>query len=81
MKPVVDGLRRAYEGRIDFMVYADLDSRPDASDYARKQGVDGVPTSMLVAADGTELQRWVGSVSEVGLRAAFDAALGSTAAP
>ncbi len=75
MKPVVDRLRRRYEGRIDFMVYADMNTDPDASDYARQQGVEYVPTSVLVSPTGEELERWVGAQPEGTVSAAFDSAL------
>ncbi len=75
MKPVVDGLRSTYRDKIDFMVYANLDGDRAASDFARRQRVTAVPTSMLVAPDGTELRRWVGAVSNEELGTAFERAL------
>lgn len=72
---MVDGLQKAYEGRIDFMVYPDMDRNAAAGDFANEQGVEYVPTSVLVGADGTELDRWVGSQSGPELSAAFEAAL------
>lgn len=75
MKPVVDGLQQSYGERIDFVVYADLERDSRASAFAQAQGVTGVPTSMLVAADGRELRRWQGVASRAELQQAFDAAL------
>ncbi len=75
MKPVVDGLERTHGDRVDFVMHANLDQDGTASDLARARGVTAVPTSMLVAPDGTELKRWVGVVSEAELRNAFEEAL------
>lgn len=75
MKPVVDGLQQQYAGKVDFVVYADLDSDAAAGAFASRQGVSAVPTTMLVAPDGTELRRWVGSQPAEALSAAMDQAL------
>ena len=72
MKPVVDRLQGDYVNRVDFLVYADVNSDAEASEFANRQQVSAIPTMMLVSADGTEIARWVGSQSEVSLRQALD---------
>ena len=74
MKPVVDRLRTAFEGRIDFTVYEDSGASPEISSFASQQGVTFVPTMMIVAADGTEIDRIVGSLPEADLRARLESA-------
>lgn len=75
MKPVVDGLRQRYDGRIEFTVHETLESDPQGNALASERGVRAVPTMMLVSPDGQELQRWVGSRSDDELSRAFDEAL------
>ncbi len=76
MKPVVDRLNGDYAGSVDFLVYADVNSDPEASEFASRQQVNAIPTMMLVSADGTEIARWVGGQSEVSLRQALDGVTG-----
>lgn len=75
MKPVVDGLQAANAGRIDFKVYADINSDDEGEELAVGNGVRAVPTMVLVGADGKELQRWTGVQPAAALQAAFDEAL------
>lgn len=76
MKPVVDGLQQEYADRIAFEVYEDVDADAAGSALASAHGVSAVPTMMLVAPDGTEVERWVGARPADELRRAFDAAAG-----
>lgn len=75
MKPVVDGLQKQYSGRVDFVVYADLNADAEAGAFASRQGVSAVPTTMLVAPDGSELHRWVGAKAPFELQRVIDSAL------
>ncbi len=75
MEPVVDRLAGEYGGRIEFMVYKDVNARADISKYAQRQGVRAVPTMVLVSGSGVELQRFVGGKSEADLRTAFEEVL------
>ena len=72
MKPVVDGLQTSYSDELDFVVYANVNSDQGVSQFSMDQGVQYVPTMMLVSADGVELSRWVGAVAEGELKMAFD---------
>ena len=73
MKPVVDRLQGEYSGKVDFFVYGEVNSDPAASEVANQHGVTAIPTMMFVAADGSELDRIVGSRPESDLRARLDA--------
>lgn len=75
MKPVVDRLQQEYRGRIDFNVRADLNADSEGDVQAREHGASAVPTMMLVAPDGLEVERWVGGVSSEELRSAFEESL------
>ncbi|MDZ4170166.1 MAG: thioredoxin family protein [Coriobacteriia bacterium] len=75
MKPVVDGLQQSYDDQIDFVIYGELDKDAAASTFASAQGVQGVPTTVLVAPDGKEVKRWIGPKTDDELRAEVDNAL------
>jgi hypothetical protein len=74
MKPVVDRLRGEYAGKVDFIVYDDVNASADVSKFAQTQGVQYVPTMVVVGSQGAESKRIVGSVAEAELRQALDAA-------
>jgi thiol:disulfide interchange protein len=75
MKPVVHGLEGEYWGQIDF-VYLDIDD-PANRELMQRYGFIGQPLFVLIAPDGTEVQRWLGRVGEDEFREAFDAYLAS----
>jgi len=68
MKPVVDRLAGEYSGTVEFIVYADTSSDTGAGELANEHGITAVPTMVLVAPDGTEVDRIVGSLPEAELR-------------
>lgn len=72
MKPVVDGLQQEYGEQLDFVVMPSVDQNAQESQLAGSHGVNAVPTMVLVSADGSELERWVGAVPASVLTAAFD---------
>ncbi len=75
MEPVVDGLQSEYGGRVNFVVYKDVEGDMTVNQFAMDQGVMVVPTMMLVSSDGVELQRWEGGVAEQALTASFESNL------
>jgi len=75
MKPVVDRLGQQYSQRMEWLVYFDLNSDAQAGAFASEHGVSAVPTMVLVAADGTEVMRWVGAQPEEILVTSFEAEL------
>jgi thioredoxin-like negative regulator of GroEL len=74
MRPVVNGLQDDYTGRIEFQVFAQLDKEAAGNDLATQHGVSAVPTMMLVAPDGKEIRRWVGTQPRETISAAFEQA-------
>lgn len=66
--PVVDGVKAEYEGVVDFAVYRKVNSDSSAGQLASSHGVSAIPTMVLVAPDGTEIDRLVGGTDEAGLR-------------
>jgi thioredoxin-like negative regulator of GroEL len=72
----VHGLEAEYWGRIDF-VYLDVDD-PANRNVMRQYGFTSQPLFVLIAPDGTEIQRWFGYINEEELRQAFDVYLSTT---
>lgn len=60
---------------MEFYVYREVNSNPEAGEYAAKKGVAAIPTTVLVSSDGTEQQRIIGSVPESEFRAAIERVL------
>jgi thiol-disulfide isomerase/thioredoxin len=71
MKPVVDGLKKEYEGRVEFRLY-NLGSDQAGIELADKLGVTAVPTFVFVNADGVTAQTKVGPGSADEMRAQLD---------
>ena len=67
------GLEAEYWGEIDF-VYLDREAAANA-EVVQAYGATSQPIFVLVAPDGTEIQRWFGAPSPDELRAAFDSYL------
>ncbi len=70
------GLEAEYWGQVDF-VYLDREA-PDNAEVVGTYGIFYQPVFILIAADGTEVQRWFGAINADDLRAALDAYLAST---
>lgn len=67
------GLEAEYWGEIDF-VYLDREAGVNA-DVVNEYGISGQPVFILIAPDGTEIERWFGRVDGGTLADAFDALL------
>ena len=72
MKPVVDRLKKKYQGKIEFKLY-DVDKSVEGSQLMQQFNAQYVPTFALVNRDGTVSQLKVGEISESALSAALDA--------
>ncbi|PKQ29302.1 MAG: thiol reductase thioredoxin [Actinobacteria bacterium HGW-Actinobacteria-10] len=72
MKPVVDGLKKQYEGKVEFRLI-NTDTEQNAQALAQKYRVTAVPTFVFLNKDGTEAGRRLGEVSESDMRAQLDA--------
>jgi len=75
MKPVVHGLERQYDGRLD-VLYFDI-SDPKTEDAQRKLKFSSTPHFILLRKDGTRVQEWMGVIPEDTLKTAIDALLKS----
>ena len=71
MKPVVDGLKTEYEGKVEFKLY-DVEKDDEGANLANAFGAQFVPTFEFVNADGSVSKEVVGEVAEAQLRAELD---------
>ena len=69
------GLEAEYWGQIDF-IYINREA-PANADVVSQYGIRYQPVFVLIAPDGTEVQRWT-FISEEDLRTALDAYLASS---
>lgn len=73
MKPLVERLRKAYAGKVDFTIYTD-DGNPAGDQLAQKLGVQYVPTFVFVNTDGSMSgSLLIGGTDEATLRQRLDA--------
>ncbi len=72
MKPVVDGLKKEYEGKVEFRLY-DVEKDAEGAKLAKQLGAKFVPTFEFVNSDGTIAKEIIGEVSEAQLREQLDA--------
>lgn len=71
MKPVVDGLAKEYEGRIEFRLY-NVESDQEGVALANQMGVTAVPTFVFVNSDGITAGTKIGTVAVQDMRAELD---------
>jgi len=67
---MVHRLEAEYWGQVDF-VYIDREA-PENQSVTQHYGIRAQPVLILIAPDGTEVQRWFGSVTEAQLREGID---------
>lgn len=72
MKPVVDGLKQQYEGRVEFRLI-NTDTDKNAQALSQKYGITAVPTFVFLNKDGTEAGRRLGETSKNDMQALLDA--------
>ena len=70
MRPTVHGLEATYWGKVEF-VYLDIDN-PGNSAMMQHYAFTAQPLFVLVAPDGTEIQRWFGYTQADVFTTAFD---------
>lgn len=63
MKPVVDGLAKQYEGKVEFR-RLNVETDQAANELASSLGVTGVPTFIFVNSNGVQAGQIVGSTTE-----------------
>lgn len=71
MKPVVDGLAKEYEGKVDFRLY-NVETDPKGVELANSMGVEFVPTFVYVNSDGVQAGTKVGGATAEEMRAQLD---------
>lgn len=90
-QPDIDAAATAYAGRVSFVGLSNRDTVKDGLEYAERHkvpyplahapavwedyGVPFQPATVVISADGRELKRWQGAVTEEQLTEALDAAL------
>lgn len=72
MKPLVERLKKQYEGKVEFRLL-NVETDAAANDLAAKMGVQYVPTFMFVNQDGVRAASQVGELTEQQLVTALDA--------
>ncbi|MDP2232458.1 MAG: thioredoxin domain-containing protein [Actinomycetota bacterium] len=72
MKPVVDGLKQEYEGKVEFRLI-DADNDPKAASLGLKYGISAVPTFVFLNSDGKEASRLLGEQPVKLMREQLDA--------
>jgi len=63
MEPVVDGLEKQYEGKIEFR-RINVETDPEGSKLSAQYNVSAVPTFVFLNMDGSEAARVLGEVPE-----------------
>lgn len=71
MKPVVDGLKQEYEGKVEFKLY-NVEKDAEGAQLANQLGAKFVPTFVLANSDGSISKEFVGEVAEGDLRAELE---------
>lgn len=71
MKPVVDGLKKEYEGKVEFRTL-NVEKDPSGVELANKLGVQYVPTFVYVNSDGTIVNQVVGEQAADDIRTVLD---------
>ncbi|MCX8006602.1 MAG: thioredoxin family protein [Coriobacteriia bacterium] len=71
MAPVVDRLKAAYEGKVEFKLF-DVEKSEEGARAADAVGVQYVPTFVFVSSDGSIVQKVVGEMTESRMRELLD---------
>lgn len=68
--PIVHGLERKYQGRIDFL-YVHV-AEPRTSQVRERLGYAATPQIVLLDASGSKVREWIGVTAEATLAAGLD---------
>jgi len=71
MKPVVDGLAKEYDGRVEVRRY-NVETDPKGVELANSLGVEFVPTFVYVNSDGVQAGTKVGGATAEEMRTQLD---------
>jgi thiol-disulfide isomerase/thioredoxin len=72
MKPVVDRLKKQYEGKVEFRLY-DVDNSAEGNQLMSQFNAKYVPTFVFLNKDGSLSSQKVGETSEADMQKALDA--------
>lgn len=72
MKPVVDGLKKEYEGKVEFRLL-NVETDSEGVQLANELGIQYVPTFLYVNSDGVISSQVVGEQDVAQMRTALDA--------
>ncbi|PKQ16834.1 MAG: hypothetical protein CVT67_03455 [Actinobacteria bacterium HGW-Actinobacteria-7] len=72
MKPLVEGLQKQYEGKVEFRLY-NVETDQAGVELADKMAVQYVPTFVFVNTDGVVSKQTVGALDETQFKGALDA--------
>lgn len=72
MKPVVDRLKKQYEGKVEFRLI-NADNDPQAQTLSAQYNITAVPTFVFLNMDGSEAGRVLGEVPESQITQNLDA--------
>lgn len=72
MKPVVDGLKKEYEGKVEFRLL-NVETDNEGVELANSLGIQYVPTFLYVNSDGVISSQVVGEQDVAQMRTALDA--------
>jgi len=72
MKPLVEGLKQKYDGKVEFRLY-NVEKDQAGVDLANKLGVQYVPTFLFVNSNGIVASQVVGEQTEQQMTSALDA--------
>ncbi len=73
MKPVVDGLKKDYEGKVDFNLINTDKATAEQNQLANQLGITVVPTFVFMNKDGSVAKKVVGEQKAAALKAELDA--------
>ena len=73
MKPIVYGLEREFNGRLDVLYFDVSDTK--YADVQKRLKYRGTPQFVLLRPDGERVREWTGIVPEAELRAAMKSVL------
>ncbi len=73
MKPVVDGLKQEYQGKVDFVLINTDKATAEQNQLANQLGITVVPSFVFLNKDGTVAKKVVGETKADAMRTQLNA--------
>ena len=73
MKPVVDGLEKQYEGKVEFRRVNTDKATAEEEALMQQNGIRSIPSFVFLNSDGSRADLLVGEVAEAKMKAVLDA--------